>query len=156
MWKFISRMLLVSIYLSFFNWPPPRWMWRYMLGDLNSKVGYGIFDVAVVWSLSRVWLFCSPTDCSPPGSSVHGRRGMLLALPSFLGCLVPYRTAVSFQPGPSLDRSALQEITCWDKCAPVTWTTTSSCCFSVRVGTSDDSWRKTTFWHRSFQGFHFN
>ena len=58
--------------MSFFNWPPPRWMWKYTLGDLNSKVGYGIFDVAVVWSLSHVWLFCSPTDCSPPGSSVHG------------------------------------------------------------------------------------
>ena len=26
----------------------------------------------VVWSLSRVWLFCDPLDCSPPGSSVHG------------------------------------------------------------------------------------
>ena len=291
--------------MSFFNWPPPRWMWKYTLGDLNSKVGYGIFDVAVVWSLSHVWLFCSPTDCSPPGSSVHGisqarilecalrfllqgifptqgsklcllhwqvdslllshqtaskhpfggisvlkipkgrggvfsvsspsqlrgilftrstspswghwgkagdrsdrhgggcyhhprgcwepelllsilqgtgqpasrglsspkcgecgdstpgtcqveglllwikiidmdmvthlwrwRRGMFLALLSFLGCLVPYRTAVSFQPGPSLDLSALQEITCWDKCAPVTWATTSNWCFSVRVGTS--------------------
>ena len=22
--------------------------------------------------LSRVWLFCDPVDCSPPGSSVHG------------------------------------------------------------------------------------
>ena len=23
-------------------------------------------------SISRVWLFCDPMDCSPPGSSVHG------------------------------------------------------------------------------------
>ena len=22
--------------------------------------------------LSRIWLFCNPMDCSPPGSSVHG------------------------------------------------------------------------------------
>ena len=28
------------------------------------------FDV--VWSLSRVRLFCDPMDCSPSGSSVHG------------------------------------------------------------------------------------
>ena len=26
----------------------------------------------VVWLLSRVLLFCDPTDCSPPDSSVHG------------------------------------------------------------------------------------
>ena len=26
----------------------------------------------VIWSLSHVWLFCNPMDCSPPGSSVHG------------------------------------------------------------------------------------
>ena len=24
------------------------------------------------WYLTRVWLFCDPMDCSPPGSSVHG------------------------------------------------------------------------------------
>ena len=29
-------------------------------------------DNVVVWSLSRVRLFCDPVDCSPPGSSVHG------------------------------------------------------------------------------------
>ena len=28
--------------------------------------------VVVVWSLSRVWLFCHPMDYSPPGSSVRG------------------------------------------------------------------------------------
>ena len=28
--------------------------------------------LAVVESLSRVWLFCDPTDCSPPGSFIHG------------------------------------------------------------------------------------
>ena len=27
--------------------------------------------VAVLWSLSHVWLFCDPMNCSPPGSSVH-------------------------------------------------------------------------------------
>ena len=26
----------------------------------------------VVQSLSRVYLFCNPMDCNPPGSSVHG------------------------------------------------------------------------------------
>ena len=26
----------------------------------------------VVWSFSRVQLFATPMDCSPPGSSVHG------------------------------------------------------------------------------------
>ena len=25
-----------------------------------------------VKSLSHVWLFCDPMDCSPPGSSAHG------------------------------------------------------------------------------------
>ena len=29
------------------------------------------FSLVVVWSLSRVWLFCDPTVCSPPGSFVH-------------------------------------------------------------------------------------
>ena len=28
--------------------------------------------IAAVWSLSRVWLFCDPIGCSPPGSSVPG------------------------------------------------------------------------------------
>ena len=34
-------------------------------GDLNPRVA------VVTQSLSRVRLFCNPTDCSPPGSSVH-------------------------------------------------------------------------------------
>ena len=25
-----------------------------------------------VWSLSSIWLFCDPMDCSQPRSSVHG------------------------------------------------------------------------------------
>ena len=28
--------------------------------------------IVVVKLLSHVWLLCDPTDCSPPGSSVHG------------------------------------------------------------------------------------
>ena len=28
--------------------------------------------IPVVLSLSRVWLFATPMDCNPPGSSVHG------------------------------------------------------------------------------------
>ena len=28
--------------------------------------------VVTVQSLSCVWTLCDPTDCSPPGSSVHG------------------------------------------------------------------------------------
>ena len=30
------------------------------------------YVVVVVKSLSGVWLFCNPMDCSPPVSSVHG------------------------------------------------------------------------------------
>ena len=30
-----------------------------------------MFAFVVVWSLSYVWLFCDPMDCSPAGSSVH-------------------------------------------------------------------------------------
>ena len=29
-------------------------------------------EIVVLWSLSYVWLFCDPVDCSPPGSSVRG------------------------------------------------------------------------------------
>ena len=29
-------------------------------------------SIALALSFSRVWLFCDPMDCSPPGSSVHG------------------------------------------------------------------------------------
>jgi len=29
-------------------------------------------SLMVVWWLSHLWLFCKPTDCSLPGSSVHG------------------------------------------------------------------------------------
>ena len=30
-----------------------------------------LFDVLAVQSLSHVWCFCDPIDCSPPGSPVH-------------------------------------------------------------------------------------
>ena len=42
-----------------------------------------MFVVLVVYSLSRVKLFATPTDCSPPGSSVHG-----ISLARILGCPV--------------------------------------------------------------------
>ena len=36
--------------------------------------GFPVFSavIHVCWSLSRVQLFATPTDCSQPGSSVHG------------------------------------------------------------------------------------
>ena len=37
---------------------------------LNLQISLG--GIVVVQSLSHVWLFYDPMDCSPPGSSVHG------------------------------------------------------------------------------------
>ena len=51
--------------------------------------------------LSRVWLFCDPTDCSPPGSSVHGillaRLLEWVAISSFRGTSPPRSpTSISY------------------------------------------------------------
>ena len=40
--------------------------------NLAWCVAHSKYSIAVVQSLSCVWLFCEPMDCSPPGSSVHG------------------------------------------------------------------------------------
>ena len=37
-----------------------------------QHLSQSLLVVVVIWSLSHVWLFCDPTDCSPPGSSLHG------------------------------------------------------------------------------------
>ena len=44
---------------------------------------YIFWVVVVALSLSCVWLFCAPMDCSPPGSFVHGisRAWILDGLP---------------------------------------------------------------------------
>ena len=39
------------------------------LGTIKSR---GSLIVVVINSLSHLWLFCDPMDCSPPSSSVHG------------------------------------------------------------------------------------
>ena len=40
----------------------------------SSQAGesLALWNIAVVWSLSQVRLFCDPMGCSPPGSSAHG------------------------------------------------------------------------------------
>ena len=43
------------------------------------------FDYVVVELLSRARLFCDPMDCSPPGSSVHGKNLEWVAISSFRG-----------------------------------------------------------------------
>ena len=47
-------------------------------------------DVPLVWLLSRVWLFCDPMDCSPPGSSVQR-----ISQPGILEWVVPSFSRVS-------------------------------------------------------------
>ena len=42
------------------------------LGKLCNFLNLCFFSCVVVQSLSRVWLFCDPMDCSPPGSIVCG------------------------------------------------------------------------------------
>ena len=39
---------------------------------VNNSVLILFALLVVIQSLSRVWLFCDPLDCSLPGSSVHG------------------------------------------------------------------------------------
>ena len=57
------------------------------------------WDIAVSWhaqSLSHVWL-CDPTDCSPPGSSVHGISQ-------------EYRSRLSFPPPGDLPNPGIKPV----------------------------------------------
>ena len=54
-------------------------------------------DNVVVWSLSRVRLFCDPVDCSPPGSSVH----------RILQARILERVAIFFSRGSSRPRDRI-------------------------------------------------
>ena len=63
------------------------------------------FDV--VWSLSRVRLFCDPMDCSPPGCSVHGiSQARILEWVAFSGNLGSRRPSCL----PSCDGSCLHHL----------------------------------------------
>ena len=42
------------------------------LAGITTECHNSVIFVVVIYSLSGVWLFCDSTDCSPPGSSVHG------------------------------------------------------------------------------------
>ena len=42
--------------------------WNY---KCSLPLGWILIKEKKVKSLSHVWLFCNPMDCSPPGSSVH-------------------------------------------------------------------------------------
>ena len=67
-----NKLLYVSIWIN-----PPNTM-------LKKNRGIVVYNVVSFWcttkwishlkwkSLSCVWLFATPMDCSPPGSSVHG------------------------------------------------------------------------------------
>ena len=48
--------------------------WKYPLVSVTPSWHALCFNI-LKWKrglLSHIWLFCDPTDCSPPGSSVHG------------------------------------------------------------------------------------
>ena len=57
----------------------------------------------LVRSLSHVWLFCNPMDCSPPGSYVHGVFQVRI-----LGCVATSSTGDLPHPGIEPGFSALQ------------------------------------------------
>ena len=47
--------------------------WGLLMGmfPLTTTAESGLLFI-YLWSLSHVWLFCNPMDCSPTGSSIHG------------------------------------------------------------------------------------
>ena len=47
------------------------WLARATLGLFMENRGGSLWHPCLCM-FSPVWVFCSPTDCSPPGSSVHG------------------------------------------------------------------------------------
>ena len=57
-------------HLSFFVYLHPFLIAH--IGNLKFGGLLEVFIVVIVQSLSWVWLFFNPMDCSPPGSSVHG------------------------------------------------------------------------------------
>ena len=71
-----------------------NWFWIFMSTWIilfaQLKITFTIRDHVVVWSLSHVWLFCDPMDCSLPGSSVQGfsrqeyRSGLQFPSPGYL------------------------------------------------------------------------
>ena len=69
--------------------------------------------VLCTWSLSRVWLFCDPMDCSPPGSSIHG-----LSQAVILEWVAILFSRGSFQPR---DRTCVSCISRWIPYHWVTW-----------------------------------
>ena len=83
-------------------------------GQLHSETAPGCHSgalVVVVQLLSRVWLFCNLTDCSSPGSSVHG----------ILQARILEWVAISFSRGSSWPRDQICSsligrwiLYCWD------------------------------------------
>ena len=51
--------------------PEHQWKNQVNLNEMCSLVN-SIIVIVVIWSLSCGQLFCHPTDCTLPGSSVHG------------------------------------------------------------------------------------
>ena len=69
-------------------WSVISGLWRYYYNSLKAQS-----IVIVVYSLSHVWLFCSPIDCSLPGPTVNGSsQGRILewvTISFFRDLLVP-------------------------------------------------------------------
>ena len=84
-WIFVRKSLQTHLHLP----PLPHWevkdrgpgwpAWFTLFFSDVQDVGFPrescptiLFFVAVIYSPSHVWIFCDSTECSPPGSSVHG------------------------------------------------------------------------------------
>ena len=67
------------------------WRVHDLFEEMNNWI---IRSLLLFYSRSHVWLFCDPTDCSPPGSSVHG---------IFQGRILEW-VAISFSRGSSRPR----------------------------------------------------
>ena len=78
--------------------------------------------MSVLSCFRRVWLFCNPMDCSPPGSSVHGilqaRKLEWVVVPSSRGSSGPRDQPVSLV-SPALAGRFFTTSAAWE--APVTW-----------------------------------
>ena len=75
---------------------PSPLQWKCSLNQSTTREfpAFPLFIAVVALSPSRVWLFCDPTDCSLPGSFVHGiSQARILE-----------QVAISFSRGPSWSR----------------------------------------------------
>ena len=54
------------------TWVPSTWIYNLVGSEIIRQYVYMSIFAVVAQSLSCVWLFWDSTDCSPPGSSVHG------------------------------------------------------------------------------------